>query len=158
MKNINLIAALIIISPLSQANSLSPNNEKFWEKNIEVEQNSVIAKSQCNGNTQLVLDQPVVISGDFKMNFSVQTSPDDKYYIVNSNSSCIATNKNDCISSDYLAFSPKTSATLSCWKYQGMTISMGKNGGVQFDSDNPVEKELILKALAKKSSNSASED
>jgi hypothetical protein len=150
MRNIKLLFALSITSSLSQANSLSPNNDKFWEKNIEVEQNSVIAKSQCNGRMQLTLDSRMVAQGDFRMDFNIQTSPDDKYYIVNSNASCSSSNKYDCLSSSYLSFSPKTSATLSCWKYQGMTISMGKDGEINFDSDNPKEKELIVKALAKK--------
>jgi hypothetical protein len=152
MRNIKLLFALIITSSLSQANSLSPNNEKFWEKNIEVEQNSVIAKSQCNGTTQLTLDSRMVAQGDFRMDFNIQTSPDDRYYIVNSKASCSSSNRNDCLSSKYLSFSPKTSATLSCWKYQGMTVSMGKDGGINFDSDNPVEKELILKAVSRMAS------
>lgn len=148
MKRICAIIGLVLMTNLSQANSLSPNNEMYWEKGVEVENNSVIAKEGCSGSMQLTLDSPYVTHGDLKVNFSINTSPDDKYYIIRTFPSC----KKDagCISSEHLVFSPKTSATLSCWKYQGMTVSMGDDGNLEFDSDNPVEKELILKALAHK--------
>ncbi len=144
-----LIAVISLASSCICANELSPNNVKLWEKRVDVKEFSVIDKAQCDGHLTLSLDRNTVTKGDYVAKFSVHDSADNLYFIVDADFSCSAINKNDCISRDYLAYSPSVNGTLSCWKYQGMTLSVDDDGNVHFDSDNPEEKARIEKAMKK---------
>ncbi len=146
MKHV-LIAIISFASFCISANDLSPNNTKLWDKRVDVKEFSVIDKAQCDGHLTLALDRNTVTKGDYAAKFSVHNSSDNLYFIVDADFSCSASNKNDCISRDYLAYSPSVEGTLSCWEYQGMTISIDDDGNVKFDSDNPEEKALIEKAM-----------
>jgi hypothetical protein len=142
-----LIAIISLASSCISANELSPNNVKLWEKRVDVKEFSVIDKAQCDGHLTLSLDRNTVAKGDYAAEFSVHNSADNLYFIVDADFSCSASNKNDCISRDYLAYSPSVNGTLSCWKYQGMTLSIDDDGNVHFDSDNPEEKARIEEAI-----------
>lgn len=144
-----LIAIISLASFCISANELSPNNVKLWEKRVDVKEFSVIDKAQCDGHLTLSFDRNTVAKGDYAAKFSVHDSADNLYFIIDADFSCSASNKNDCISREYLAYSPSLGATLSCWEYQGMTISFDDDGNVTFDSDNPEEKALIEKAMKK---------
>lgn len=115
------VLAIILCSVVSGAaysTSIVKWNETLWERPIEVEQYSVINKSQCEGFAKLLFDEHEVVKDGYRGVFSIVDSPDDKYFVIQVIHSCSSPN-NLCISDDYLMFSPKNTATLSCMKYPG---------------------------------------
>lgn len=129
-------------------------NEVVWEsESIVVENLSVIpipewcpdkARLQFASNTD-----KEVITNQVGFWFSASKSADNRYWVILSKPHCVAEDYN-CIDSRLLTSRPMTTVTVQCLKYNGMTVKMGDDGELIFDSDIPEQKRLIEQALAMK--------
>jgi hypothetical protein len=82
--------------------------------------------------------------------FSSRESPDHKYWIVQATQKCTAVNKFDCLSEEAMKVAPSTKATVSCWKYEGLSVHQDPKGNLVFNSDIPQERSALEKALVEK--------
>lgn len=143
MKYFFAVSTLALMSEIIYANELSPNNVVLWEKSAGAVGNfSVVPKPACDGGLELSLDNKVISADPFQTTFRGIDSRDGKYWIVTSTITCPSASSS-CLSAQALTIDHTVLATMKCWKYKGLTISMGGDGELHFDSDSPIEQQAI---------------
>lgn len=121
---------------------------------IPVSKYSVVpVPEKCSDRAKIELGQNIqskVIKVDdntttLTAHFSVNKSPDGKYWVIDSTLSCSATG-NSCITMELLKYDPQTTAVVSCMKYKGLTVRMGQNGEPIIESDIPAYQEALKRS------------
>lgn len=134
-------------------------NKIIWTSEpFEVANNSVVPiPERCPNKAILSLDnkrisqqintdiEPVSLS----IIFSYSKSYENKYWIIKSDIECLG-DTNSCITKQVFTHNPKTTATVSCQQYEGLTIELGEDGKPIFKSDIPIQQEAIKKINERK--------
>ncbi|MCS6271862.1 hypothetical protein G3489_19495 [Shewanella baltica] len=143
------LIALSLFSAYSVASNWEQFNEVVWQADaVTVSKNSVIpVPEKCSDRARIELAETsrkdTINNGKVSLtiNFSVNKSPDSKYWIIDVDSDIDCNGDGfTCISNTY---TPETKAVVSCMRYKGMTIRLGENGEPVIESDIPEYQESL---------------
>lgn len=128
------------------------DNPVLWEKQLTVENLSVVPKPDCSGNVSIEFEslpaQKLKTGALIRPKFTYNSSADDKYFIIGRDNECYASGDYSCITNEALMYRPTTTATLRCYQFNGLMVSI-EDGKISFSSDIPEQQAEIAQWEAK---------